>query len=249
MTRLLIGQDILLNATALEIPPSVPLPIPGKPAEQHNSGPKPAVGHQPSIWAWAEKGMDATEIASKLDISLASVYRGIRAHEKGAEWWKQCKHERYLAQRRQRFESQYQDRMAHECSDYLWLYRHDQSWLTQQCNLLNHHGSNRKLNSSFRQLDPYLASRIIDCAEDLRALSGKPVRLTQTRIGRELDTIARFEKQLKKLPICAAALASVCESREDFHRRRLEWAEQQLKLEGKPITASWLYRTACIRHN
>ncbi|OPK06019.1 TnsD family Tn7-like transposition protein [Pseudomonas sp. VI4.1] len=250
VTQLFIREDIALNAMAMGIPSPLPLPIPYLPCEQAaqcKSGTETAFHH--SIWAWAEKGMEATEIASKLDMSLASVYRGIRAHEQGAERWKKCKFERCLAQRRDRFESQYQDRLAHECSDYMWLYRHDQAWLTQRCNLLSRHGSNRRRNSPFRQLDPYLASEIFDCAESLRALPGKPIRITQTRIGRELDTIARFEKQLKKLPMCAAALTSVCESRDNFHQRRLQWAEQQLMREGKPVTTAWLYKTACIRPN
>ena len=68
-----------------------------------------------------------------------------------------------------------------------------------------------------------------------------------TKIGRELHVLSRFEKQLNKLPHCAAALAAECETLDAFHRRRLSWAERKLKLDDKPITQSALYRTACLR--
>ena len=99
----------------------------------------------------------------------------------------------------------------------------------------------------FAALDARLAGEVRQCAEALYALAGKPVRISRTRIGRELHVLSRFEKQLCKLPLCAAMLDKVCESIEGFHDRRLRWARRKLLSESKPISRSSLYRVASIR--
>jgi len=229
------------------LPSSIPLMEPSGEHEASSITSDVTTGLERDIWACAEKGMDAGEISAQLSVSLATVYRGVRGHEQGTEGWKQSRFKRGLNQRRSRFEQQYQDHQAHECSDYMWLYRNDRVWLTQQFSPPYRAGSTGESRSPFRDLDPSLASQIYECARNLRALPGKPIRVTQSRIGRELGSVARFEKQLQKLPLCAAALASVCESRDHFHMRRLQWAEQHLIGQGIPVTKALLYRTASIR--
>ena len=144
ITRLLIGDEIAPKVTATEIPLPVSLPMPVsflhpsllfEQAAHCTSDNETTPGVRHSIWALAENGVEAKGIALRLHISLASVYRGIRAHERGAERWKQWKFERSIAQRRSRFERQYQDHLAHECTDYMWLYRHDRAWLNQRCDV------------------------------------------------------------------------------------------------------------------
>lgn len=256
-SALRIDVSQLLPAT--DAPPRVVTPESEAPAARTHSCPScapslqskfagtAATGVQQPVWARALLGAGAEEIAAEVGVSLASVYRIIRARPDGPSQWKLSRYERERGQRRARFESQYPVCLAHECTDYMWLYRNDRQWLNRRVREAGVHEGKRPHSHPFIKLDPSLAEHILECARSLRALPGKPVHITRSRIGRELDVVSRFEKQLSKLPLCEAALASVCESRESFHQRRLLWANQQLNREGKPVTVSLLYRTASIR--
>lgn len=201
-----------------------------------------------AIWTRALSGADAKTIASETGSSVACVYRAIRTISDGPGRWKEARLSKQLGDRRNRFEGDYIARLAHECRDYVWLHRNDRQWLSERTQELGKaHRPCGQQAERFKDLDRNLANEVVQCAEMLRTLPGKPVRISRTKIGRELHMLSRFEKQLNKLPHCAAALAAECETLDAFHRRRLSWAERKLKLDGKPITQSSIYRTACIR--
>lgn len=199
------------------------------------------------IWKDAEKGMSACEIARKHSLSLSTVYRAVRFSPDGPARWRYLRFKRELGHRRGRFVRQYQKRFAHDCSDYMWLYRNDHDWLAERLSFKSQRRLGRKPSPVFLKLDPSLESEILSCACTLFAIPGKPVWVNRSRIGRELGSSARFEKQLDKLPMCAAALDRVCETRQQFHSRRLVWAEQQLLQDGVRVTTSRVYRLASIR--
>jgi len=218
-----------------------------KPAKQSIQHPHVSKQTEEDVWEKAITGAGAKEIAHSLKLSVASVYRSIRAVSGGAHRWKQVKVMKKRDTRRERFLHHYLNSLAHECPDYSWLYRNDRHWLMAS---LDKHGADkvhRKPGNLLTELDTLLAEKVIKCARSIRALPGKPARVCKTRIGRELDTLARFEKQLDRLPLCADALASVCESRDDFHLRRLVWAANELMRLGVRFTRSSLYRLASIR--
>lgn len=200
-----------------------------------------------AVWEGAITGAGAKEIARSARLSAATVYRSIRAVSGGAERWKQLKFLKIRAKRRERFSCHYLTLLAHECQDYSWLYRNDLQWLKAHLCKTDAHKGNRKPSRLFAELDTLLAEKIIECARSLRALPGKPVHVCKTRIGRELDALSRIEKQLNRLPLCADALASVSESTEDFRRRRLVWATENLVRIGRPVTRSAIYRSASVR--
>lgn len=201
-----------------------------------------------AVWTRALSGADAKSIASETGNSVTCVYRMIRAIADGPSRLKEAKFSKQLGDRRSRFEGDYRARLAHECRDYEWLYRNDQQWLSERTQEpVNVHRQSGQQTERFKDLDLHLANEVVHCAEMLRTLPGKPAHISRTKIGRELHAVARFEKQLNKLPHCAAALAAECETLDAFHKRRLSWAGRMLKIEGKPITQSSLYRTACIR--
>ncbi|POA74341.1 MULTISPECIES: TnsD family Tn7-like transposition protein [unclassified Pseudomonas] len=201
-----------------------------------------------AIWMRALSGADAKTIASETGNSVTCVYRTIRAIPDGPGRWKEARLSKQLGDRRNRFGGDYRARLAHECRDYVWLHRNDREWLSQLTQEPGkaHRPCGQQIER-FKDLDLKLANEVVHCAERLRTLPGKPVLISRTKIGRELHVLSRFEKQLNKLPYCAAALAAECETLDAFHRRRLSWAERKLKLDGKPITQSSIYRTACIR--
>lgn len=201
-----------------------------------------------AAWARALDGADVNTIALELGLSVTYVYRVIRDSDHGVDRWKEARFAKQLGERRRNFEAEYPSHLAHECRDYPWLYRNDRQWLSEHVQARGNERSGRKSRTErFRQVDSDLAAAIISCAEELRARPGKPVFISRTKVGRELHALSRFEKQLGKLPRCAAALAMVCESIEEFHDRRLKWAAEKLRLEGRPITRSSLFRMANIR--
>ncbi|WP_080671158.1 TnsD family Tn7-like transposition protein [Pseudomonas putida] len=209
---------------------------------------KPLAFQPVALWRLALAGEEAGAIAAELGVSQSYVYRTIRSVVGGPSAWMDARFLRERSERRVAFEADYHTRDAHNCRGYRWLYRRDKSWLS---NLIAERGPHRDGRSDtsgmFALLDASLSDQIQRCAHYIRTLPGKPVRLSRTRIGRELHALSRFEKQLSKLPLCAAALASSCESSEAFRIRRLDWARAVLYSERRSITRSALYRTAGIR--
>jgi hypothetical protein len=201
-----------------------------------------------AVWELALAGCEARQIASVLGVSQVYVYRTIRTVDGGSQVWKEAKFQSERLRRRATFEVEYRGLQAHQCKDYMWLYRHDRNWLSG-C-IAKHagaHTSRADNTDTFATLDANLAEQIRCCAQRLRAGSGKPILISRARIGRELHVLSRLEKQLSKLPLCARALEQTCESIEEFHVRRLQWAKQKLADEQRSVTRSALYRTACIR--
>nr|WP_295483151.1 TnsD family Tn7-like transposition protein [uncultured Pseudomonas sp.] len=200
------------------------------------------------IWTLALSGADARAIASALKVSQVSIYRSIRAIKGGPAAWKHARFIMTRDHRRKAFEADYRSLKAHDCEGYAWLHRCDHDWLSRY---IAEHGCSHSCRAhrgdEFAVLDERLARQIIECAAGLRALPGKPVRISRSRIGREMNVLSRFEKQLSKLPLCAAALAESCEPSNEFHARRLQWAEAKLRSEGRALTRSALYHTASIR--
>jgi hypothetical protein len=200
------------------------------------------------IWKLALEGSEARQIADALGVSQVYVYRVIRAENLGPNTWKEARLLRQCRQRRTSFEDEYRHLPAHQCRDYAWLYRCDRAWLSD-CIAKNENLHARRPDSAgrFTAIDAQLAEQIWCCAQRLRALPGRPVWVSRTRVGRDLHVQARFEKQLSKLPLCRIALDQACESIEQFRARRLLWAEAKLLDEQRNVTRSALYRTACIR--
>lgn len=210
--------------------------------------PEELKGLSAEVFKLALAGSEARQIASALGVSQVYVYRTIRAVKGGSQAWREARFLTERFRRRAAFKVEYPGRQAHQCKDYMWLYRCDRTWLAA-C-IVRHAGvhTNRADNTgAFTVLDEKLAEQIRYCAQSLRARSGKPVLISRTRIGRELHVLSRLEKQLSKLPLCARALEQNCESAEEFHDRRLRWADTKLLAEQRSVTRSALYRTACIR--
>lgn len=253
---------VLANALGVDL---TCIPCVDKPAEPEREGPshpgtrtsrtvttEPVTdglkGLAAAIWKLALTGEDAAQIAGMLGVSQTQVYRTICAVNRGPSEWKEARFVRERRRRRESFEDEYGGLQAHQCRDYPWLYRCDRMWVSSWIAKYGNRCTSRPGSAGmFAALDVQLAEEIRCCAQRLRAESGKPIRISRTRIGRELHVLARFEKQLSKLPLCKRELIQVCESAEQFRTRRLLWAEAKLLHEQRNVTRSVLYRTACIR--
>jgi hypothetical protein len=81
----------------------------------------------------------------------------------------------------------------------------------------------------------------------LRARPGKPLRISVALIGRELNSSTLFEKKLLLLPSCSLELKATCETLDQFHHRRIEWAAKELRARNAIFGAATLLRFAAIR--
>lgn len=201
-----------------------------------------------AIWKLALAGSEARQIADAVGVSLVYVYRTIRGLDRGPSAWREARLLRQSRQHRASFEGEYRRLPAHQCRDYAWLYQCDRAWLVD-CIEKNGrlHAARSDNTGRLTAIDAELAIQVGCCAQRLLALPGRPVWISRAKIGRELHVLARFEKQLSKLPLCRKALDQVCESAEQFRARRLLWAEAKLLDEQRSVIRSALYRTVCIR--
>lgn len=79
--------------------------------------------------------------------------------------------------------------------------------------------------------DVKLAAAVKVVALKIRALPGRPVRVSKASIIRGVNHRPWIEQHLNKLPLTAKALAKHLEIPEDFLIRRVEWAENSYREE------------------
>lgn len=126
---------------------------------------------------------------------------------------------------------------------YTYLYRHDKEWLFE--NLPNKKTNTNKFYSrvDWNARDIEMRRLILNKAQEL--YDKEPlVRVTKTRLGKELKRSSFIEKKLHLLPQCNLTLKSVCESYEEFRLRRIKyWVD----ISPSNITTWEIQRVACIK--
>jgi hypothetical protein len=111
---------------------------------------------------------------------------------------------------------------------YRWLYEHDRQWLLQHRPSYRPR-STRKGSIRWEERDASAVYAIEAAILILKEAPGIPIRLYRTTIIREARRRAMISAQLDRLPKASKLLNSVIETREDFIRRRLTWAADQLR--------------------
>ncbi len=193
-------------------------------------------------------GKSFAEVATDCGVSLTSVYRVLRMETGLKDMLSGLRVERDRENRRTRFIMERErNTTAQACTDYAWLYRNDRDWLKEKLHRIGRIARKRTAAVDWARLDKELSRRIRECARSLRARPGKPLRISVSRIGRELNSSTLFEKKLPKLPRCSMELKASCESKDQFHHRRLEWAAKELRARKASFGAATLLRFAAIR--
>ncbi len=125
---------------------------------------------------------------------------------------------------------------------YTWLYRHDRNWLEAQppTAILP---IPTKSRFDWADIDATTARALRQEVARLRALT-PPLQITRLALERALGQPGWLGKRLYKLPLCAAALAELAESVEEFQCRRITWAAEELRQEDKPVQVWRLRRLA-----
>ncbi|WP_374554264.1 TnsD family Tn7-like transposition protein [Aquitalea pelogenes] len=192
-------------------------------------------------------GLSLSDIAVKEQLSLVSLYRVLRMQPLVATQWRALRATRERVERRQRFLDDLRHMPLRHSSEYQWLYKHDRDWLGQQVLDYGKVPRRRMARVDWEQRDRLLAQRVEKWSEARKYLGGRPIRVTLSLIGRELHVAALLDHFLDKLPLTREAIASVVESQQQFHCRRLVWARDQLSAKGVPVIRWRLLRQAGIR--
>lgn len=126
---------------------------------------------------------------------------------------------------------------------YMVLYRNDKEWLnensptTKRTKIIN-----KRIDWSKRDLQ--ILNEVINAVKELNA-SNKPVRITKSSIGKAINRISLLEKKYAKLPLTMQYIDAVYESVEEFQKKRIRWAVNNLV--NEELTVSRIRRKAGIR--
>lgn len=130
---------------------------------------------------------------------------------------------------------------------YHWLMHRDNEWLKAHMPPpLKRVGTPRRID--WRERDINLAEQVRLAADRIKAAKGRPLQVTTNAIARDLDRkeMLQKKKQLEKLPLTRQALHEVVETQLQFAIRRLGWAADCFREEGKAPALSELALRACV---
>lgn len=130
-------------------------------------------------------------------------------------------------------------------SVYIWLYRNDRDWMRQN--------SPPKLKPVYinKRVDwKHRDSTLLSSAKAICSLllsKDPPVRITKSRIGKELRQKSLVEKHLKKLPELKKYIEKVSESVEEYQKRRIVWSISKLNKEDSDLKVWKIIRYAGLK--
>lgn len=119
---------------------------------------------------------------------------------------------------------------------YSWLYTNDRVWQVQH--LPDCHASQRKKDSLWSEKDAALAIAVQLEADKIRALPGRPVIVSATKIAHKLEIAHVWSKRNEVIPLTCETLREISETAEQFAVRRIKWAAEQFQEQGVSAT-SW----------
>ena len=132
-----------------------------------------------------------------------------------------------------------------EPATYTWLYRHDRKWLHQH-KPIQVRVQSRQQRVDWKARDLSLVVKLRRAAQRLKRR--KPfVRISPTRLAREIGHATLLTRHLDKLPTCRQALLELTESREAFAVRRIKMVTNKLIKSRTRVSYSQLMRLCGLR--
>ncbi|MFL8939001.1 TnsD family transposase [Rossellomorea oryzaecorticis] len=128
---------------------------------------------------------------------------------------------------------------------YTWLYRNKREWLDE-------HSPTKKKQTpvnnrvDWKERDQEVLNEVKNATKELLAKE-KPVRLTVSSIGKEINKLPLLEKKIDKLPKTKKYLQRVTESVDDFQIRRVYWAAKVLEKENLEVKEWMIMRRAGLK--
>jgi hypothetical protein len=115
--------------------------------------------------------------------------------------------------------------------DYAWFYKNDREWFKKH--LPERRARAKKVAKSvWAERDGALAAAVRMEADKIRALSGRPVRITETLMAHNLEVGHVWSKRAHILPLTCQALREIAETWDQYAVRRVAWAASHFKSEG-----------------
>lgn len=130
---------------------------------------------------------------------------------------------------------------------FAWLYRNDRNWLDVNSPEPKK-GGNKHRRVNWKKRDNELSLEMIPIIVDLFNQS-KPIRVTKSTIGKRLNKLSLIEKNINKLPKVQFIFSEVAETIEEFQKRRIIWAAEQLIRKGEPMKAWRIKKIAGLNSN
>lgn len=131
---------------------------------------------------------------------------------------------------------------------FAWLHRNDYAWLTA-----NQPPRKKTLRPrvivDWATRDEAMACQIANIAWRIKNRPGKAVRVTATRIGREMGKQSLLEQRPKRLPLTRSMISSVIETAESFALRRISRSAARLRRILGRFERWQLVREAGLRKN
>jgi hypothetical protein len=115
-------------------------------------------------------------------------------------------------------------------SAYSWLRKHDKDWLEMHQPIrpaFPTEYAEKRVDWAVR--DRELSSRVGVAAERILTKDGKPVRLTQRTLAREIGHAGMILSHKTQLPLTMKAIEAYVETRESFTLRRIQWTARVLE--------------------
>jgi hypothetical protein len=129
---------------------------------------------------------------------------------------------------------------------YARLYRNDRTWLDKHSPETNNKKT-RNVRVDWNERDHEVLKKVQHAVSQILKSNGKPKRLTVGRIGAIAGVRPLLERHLDHLPETKQYLERTVESEEQFRWRKIQWAMEELKREGKPVREWSVLRKAGIR--
>jgi hypothetical protein len=127
---------------------------------------------------------------------------------------------------------------------YTYLYRHDQAWLQQHSPRKIEHVA-PPARCDWHERDRQLAVEVVEAAEQLKQ-AGYRGQISIAAIGRHIGQLGVLQKHPDKLPLTAAALQQVVETREAWAVRRIEQVATQAAQDGETLPRWQLIKRAGV---
>jgi DNA-binding transcriptional MerR regulator len=203
----------------------------------------------------AETGMSLKEIGKRLHANKRTVKKYIykeerrEGEERKSEVEKQRTEDRMEWKRMQKKNPSLSRTELRNLNPTLFnrLYRTDRSWLERESPTKVRRILATKPRINWNSRDSELVEKIKTAVVVIQTKEGKPKQLSKNAIGLAIGQGSLLEKHLDKLPQTKAYLEMVVENKEQYRMRRLKWAIEELKREGRKIGKWEVLRKAGIR--
>lgn len=132
--------------------------------------------------------------------------------------------------------------------EYAWLYCHDRNWLdfnspvTEKKRYVD-----KRVN--WEERDKKILKDAAEVVNSLKTSAGKPIRITISRVAKEIGVLSIVEKHLDKLSLTKKFLEKSVETIEDYQARRVTWAAREIFNAGEEVKSWKIMRKAGLRPN